>query len=87
MEKVKTLTFLELKKEVKQALSSVKNITDNKKKLEALEKKFQYIRLFSTKGVQGIVGLLKLKKIDLDVVFKVGIEMDKSVEHEYYILE
>ena len=87
MEKVKTLSFLELKKEVKQALSSVKNITDNKKKLEALEKRFEYVKLFSTKGVQGIVGLLKLKKIDLDVVFKVAIEMDKSVEHEYYILE
>jgi hypothetical protein len=79
--------FLKNKKEVCEVLQSIKSLSSAKRKMEALSKKFNYIRLFSKQGVQGLTGELEIKKNKLPVVFKVSVELDKSVEHENSVLE
>jgi hypothetical protein len=79
--------FLKEKKEVCEVLQSIKTLSSAKRKMEALSKKFNYIRLFSKQGVQGLAGHLEIKKNKLPVVFKVSVELDKSIEHENSVLE
>ena len=79
--------FLKNKKEVCETLGNVKQLASAKRKMETLDKKINYVKLFSRQGVQGLVGLLEIKKNKLPVVFKVSVELDKSVEHENSVLE
>lgn len=55
----------------------------NKKRdiLRKFQKYFSFENIFKTRGVQGITGILKSKKCD-KVVFKISIDLDKSIEHE-----
>jgi len=79
--------FLKNKKEVCETLNNAKQLASAKRKMETLDKKINYVKLFSKQGVQGLVGLLEIKKNKLPVVFKVSVELDKSVEHENSVLE
>ena len=79
--------FTQLKKEVCDVLHSSCKLNSSSRKMSALSKKINYVKLFSKQGVQGIVGLLELKKNKTPFVFKVSVELDKSVEHENSILE
>jgi hypothetical protein len=79
--------FLQTKKEVCELLNSVKTLSSAKRKMETLSKKLNYVQLFSKQGVQGLAGHLEIKKNKIPFVFKVSVELDKSIEHENSVLE
>lgn len=56
--------------------------------LKTIQKFFKFNKIFSTRGVQGITGILNvnsLKNQDNRIVFKVSMDLDNSVEHENII--
>ena len=79
--------FTQTKKQINELLNSIKTLNSPKRKMEALTKKINYIRLFSKQGVQGLAGHLEVKKTKTPFVFKVSVELDKSIEHENSVLE
>jgi len=58
--------------------------TQKRKKdvLKKIQKCFTFERVFGTRGVQGITGILKVKNSPDKVVFKISVALDRSVEHE-----
>jgi hypothetical protein len=52
------------------------------RKLEIMRSKFKYINTFETKGVQGIAGVLEHRDTGTQIVFKLSIEIDRTIEHE-----
>ncbi len=61
----------------------IKNMKKQKKKadiLKSVQKYFTFERVFATRGVQGIAGLLNYKNDK--IVFKISIDLDRSIEHE-----
>lgn len=76
--------FYKLKSDITKLINNIK-ISKNKMRLVA--KDFKYIRTFKTKGVQGIAGILELKnnKNAPQIVFKVSVEVDRAIEHEYLV--
>ena len=63
--------------------------TPYNKKINITKDYIEFERVFSSKGVQGIVGLVRIKGVDASyppVVFKVANEINRSIEHEYQIL-
>jgi len=52
------------------------------RKLEIMRKEFRFIKTFETNGVQGIVGLLEHRQTGEQVIFKLSVEIDRSIEHE-----
>lgn len=62
-----------------------KEIQNNKKKRDVLQRARKFMtfkKIFSTQGLQGITGILSLKDPAEDIVFKIALELDRSVEHE-----
>ncbi len=55
------------------------------RKLEIMRKEFRFIKTFETNGVQGIVGLLEHRATGQQVIFKLSVEIDRSIEHENQI--
>lgn len=68
--------------------NNLKNISYSKK-LNYISKNIEFIRCFSSSGVQGIVGtvLLKDNKQNKEIIFKTSKTINNSVEHEYEILK
>ena len=63
--------------------SSVITKQDKKKEvIKQVKKYFTFEKVFSNRGVQGITGILKVKNVSDKVVFKISIDLDRSVEHE-----
>jgi hypothetical protein len=79
--------FIKQKNNTIELFKGLHKINTPKKRLETIENKFNYIKLFSHLGVQGLVGLLEIKKNKQQVVFKVSVEDDKCIENEYSTLE
>ena len=79
--------YIEQRKEVSDIIQSIKKINTPSKKLNLLSNKLPYVKLFSKLGVQGLVGLLEVKKSKLPVVFKVSAIDDKCIDLEYAVLE
>ena len=79
--------FIKQKNNTVELFKSILKINTPKKRLETIESKFNYIKLFSHLGVQGLVGLLEIKKNKQQVVFKVSVDDDKCIENEYSTLE
>jgi len=55
-------------------------------KLDCMTKYVDFIRAFTTKGVQGIVGFTLLKSPEFSkypLVFKLSTDVNRSIEHEY----
>lgn len=48
--------------------------------------KLYFVRTFNSKGVQGIVGLLKIPSIKTPLVFKISVDINKSIEHENIVM-
>ena len=79
--------YIEQRKEVSDIIQSIKKVNTPSKKLNLLSNKLPYVKLFSKLGVQGLVGLLEVKKSKLPVVFKVSAIDDKCIDLEYSVLE
>jgi hypothetical protein len=61
------------------------DVQSNKKKRDVLQRVRKYLtfkKVFSTQGLAGITGLLELKNPTENIVFKIALELDRSVEHE-----
>lgn len=56
-------------------------------KIKKAGQSFEFVRVFSTKGVQGVVGFLRCKKNKQIVVFKTSLDVNRTTEHEYTIME
>ena len=60
-----------------------------KDKLKTITKSLEFVRAFTTKGVQGIVGFVKVSN-DTEsppLVFKTSTDINRSVEHEFQVTE
>ena len=79
--------FIKQKNNAIEIFDCIRKINTPKKRLETIENKFNYVKLFSHLGVQGLVGLLEIKKNKQPVVFKVSVEDDKCIENEFNVLE
>jgi hypothetical protein len=88
---IENSSYLDYKK-----LKSLQNIIDScadalslviKKRdtLKKVQKHFIFEKVFSNMGVQGITGILKVKETGEKVVFKISVDLNKSVEHENII--
>jgi hypothetical protein len=79
--------FNKLKKEIQHYFHFLNSTQHTPKILDKIRSKFNYLKTFKTKGVQGITGILTCKGLkDYPIVFKVSVEIDKSVEHEFSIM-
>lgn len=73
-------------------LSHIKSLVEStpyNNKLSVISQWIDFVRSFTTKGVQGVVGFTVLKK-ELSknpLVFKLSTDINRSVEHEYEIME
>lgn len=56
------------------------------KRLKEISKQMEYIKVFDTKGVQGLTGILNFKSSNEKIVFKISFDIDLSCEHEFKIL-
>jgi hypothetical protein len=56
-------------------------------KTSNIKKYLEFVRSFATKGVQGIVGFVKILENNLPLVFKTSLDINRSIEHEYQVLE
>ena len=68
----------------------VKNLIENTpydSKLEAIKNELDFVRSFNSKGVQANVGFVKMNKTGSPLVFKVSNDINRSIEHEFTILE
>ena len=80
--------------EITSCCKLIKGVSNPSRQLNIMASRFPYRHTFKTKGVQGITGLMECNKVSVrtnefdhfPLVFKIPIEIDKTVEHEYSIL-
>jgi hypothetical protein len=75
-------SFKNLVYKINKACKHVKENNVPSRKLDIMKSKFRYINTFETKGVQGIAGVLEHRDTGAQVVFKLSIEIDRTIEHE-----
>lgn len=73
------------------ALSAIKSDVSGasyNNKLSVISQSMDFVRSFTTKGVQGVVGFTLIKNLPKNpLVFKLSTDVNRSVEHEYEIME
>ena len=88
------------------SIKSLVNSTSYNNKLSVISEHIDFVRSFTTKGVQGVVGFVVIKsdksgskketdpndpktesKKETPIVFKLSTDVNRSVEHEYEIME
>ena len=75
-------SFKNLVYKINKACKLAKENNVPSRKLDIMRSKFRYINTFETKGVQGIAGILEHRDTKTQVVFKLSIEIDRTIEHE-----
>lgn len=75
-------SFKNLVYKINKACKLAKENNVPSRKLDIMRSKFKYINTFETKGVQGIAGILEHRDTKTQVVFKLSIEIDRTIEHE-----
>lgn len=71
-------------------LSNIKRSIDSTsydEKSKRIKKDMDFVRTFTTKGVQGVVGFVKLLQNNSPLVFKTSLDINRSIEHEFRVLE
>jgi hypothetical protein len=76
--------FDKVKRELDALYTRLKT-TKSRKRNKQIGNLLKYIRSFDTKGVQGIVGLLKC--MELPIVFKVSTDINQGIEHEHLVVK
>lgn len=71
---------------IKDIIKHVNGKSYSEKNIE-MRKWFDFVRCFKSKGVYGIVGLLRLKRNDRLVFFKISTDYSNNIKHEYNVLE
>lgn len=82
----KTDIYLYQRNYIKKLYDDLKNINYNKK-TEYTSTQLEFVRCFNTKGVQGIVGHVKIPNYPHPIVFKISVDINRSVEHEFFVME
>ncbi len=77
--------FKQLSHKVSRSCKLARDNNHPNRKLEIMRNEFRFIKTFETNGVQGIVGLLEHRKTGKQVIFKLSVEIDRSIEHENQI--
>lgn len=77
--------FIKLKDEISGIIKTCCGLS-KKQRLEKLSKLLQFQNVFKVKGIQGITGLLKTRDTNTHIVYKVSVEIDRVIEHEYMVL-
>lgn len=80
-----TNDFKQLAYKVSKSCKLARDNNHPNRKLEIMRNEFRFIKTFETNGVQGIVGLLEHRKTEEQVIFKLSVEIDRSIEHENQI--
>ena len=80
--------FNKVRKEIAGYFHFLKETRDPSKILSKISQKLTYVKTFKTKGVQGITGILHCRSLkDLPIVFKISVEIDRTIEHENNVIE
>jgi len=79
--------FRNLEDAVKECTSSLRLEVKRKRTFKKLAKFLQFVKVFSIRGRQGITGILNLKSNNKNIVFKVALQLDRSIEHESMIMK
>lgn len=74
------------RKYIKQLYDNVKSVNYSKK-TEYISKQLEFVRCFNTKGVQGIVGHIKIPNYPHPLIFKISVDINRSAEHEFFVME
>lgn len=74
-----------LEKTIKECSSSLDPEMRRGKIFKKLSKFLEFVKVFPVRGMQGITGVLKLKPNNEKIVFKVALQLDRSIEHENMI--
>ncbi len=77
--------FNKLKDEISGIIKTCCGLS-KKQRLEKLSKLLIFQNVFKVKGIQGITGLLKSRDSGTHIVYKVSVEIDRVIEHEYSVL-
>lgn len=70
-----------------QEISEIIKNTVYDDRLSVIKRHLKFVRSFGSRGVQGIVGTVELCDSSTPVVFKTSVDINRTVEHEYKILE
>lgn len=79
--------FLNLQNVIKECSSSLTSETARKKIFKKFSQRLGFVKVFPVRGRQGITGILRLKSINENVVFKVALQLDHSIEHEDMVMK
>jgi hypothetical protein len=74
--------FKHLSHKVSRSCKLARDNSHPNRKLEIMRNEFRFIKTFESSGVQGIVGLLEHRGTGEQVIFKLSVEIDRSIEHE-----
>ena len=77
----------ELQTAVTDCSNAVRGQTKKRDILKQVQRFLQFKRVFSSRGIHGITGILTLKSLAQDIVFKISLDLDRSVEHENIITQ
>ncbi len=77
--------LIKVRHEISRIKSEVNKCNYNSK-AKVVKKYIEYIKLFSGLGVQGIAGIVRLKKLDFVCVFKVSCQINSVIQHEQTVL-
>ncbi len=74
--------FKNISYKVGKSCKLAKDANQPSRKLEIMRSKFKFIKTFETNGIQGIVGLVEHRDTSTQMVFKLSVEIDRTIEHE-----
>lgn len=74
--------FKNISYKVGKSCKLAKEANQPSRKLEIMRSKFKFIKTFETNGIQGIVGLVEHRDTSTQMVFKLSVEIDRTIEHE-----
>jgi hypothetical protein len=74
--------FKNIAYKVSKSCKLAKDSNQPTRKLEIMRNKFKFIKTFESNGIQGIVGLVEHRDTQTQLVFKLSVEIDRTIEHE-----
>ena len=77
--------FKNIAYKVTKSCKLAKDANQPSKKLDIMRNKFKFIKTFETNGIQGIVGLVEHRDTQNQLVFKLSVEIDRTIEHENHV--
>jgi hypothetical protein len=71
-----------LENAIKECSSALGSERKRKKIFKKFQQVLEFVKVFPVRGMQGITGILRLRSSGEKIVFKVSLQLDRSIEHE-----